>query len=533
MYKTTVASHFIFCITGLISVITLLSCSSAAPKQELEADDFTLKIIGINDFHGQILPKNDEGGMYKLSAHLLQAIESTSDYSFVLHAGDHVGASPAESALLQDEPSISFLNIMSQYCIDTREKTCQVIGTAGNHEFDEGSAEMMRLLQGGNHQKGPFLGAQWAGANYKMLSANVIDQETKTPLLLPYVVHNVNGVDIGFVGLTLDSTPELVVPGAVDNLVFEDQAEVANHFVKVLQEQGVNTIVIIVHDGTEADYYSGHTKQKVGIDTSSPFGNFLAKLPNAVDLVVTGHSHNFTNAYFTRDDGTQLLVTQAFSSGRAYADITLTINAVSKDVTASVAQVMLANDAPTVSLSAGALDTLSKLQHLIANAVDYAKTYTQAYISIYKPSVNDIPLGQFIANSHQYSLQTDMAIMNKGGVRADLKAGELVWGDLFAIQPFSNQLVVREYTGEQLLNLIDTKQYWSSDVGIDENGQISLRGKSIEVDRKYTVGGNNYIMNSTRFSVGKQVRLGGLDIDATVAYIKRLDTPFNLQDIPR
>ena len=533
MYKPTVASRFIFYITCFLSVTTLLSCSSVAPKQEVKADDFTLKIIGINDFHGQVLPKDDKGGMYNLSAHLLQAIESTSDYSFVLHAGDHVGASPAESALLQDEPSISFLNTLSQYCIDTREQTCQVIGTAGNHEFDEGSAEMMRLLQGGNHQKGPFLDAQWAGANYKMLSANVIDQETKAPLLPSYVVHKVNGVDIGFIGLTLDSTPELVVPGAVENLVFEDQAEVANHVVKVLQEQGVNAIIIIVHDGTEADYYSGNTKQKVGIDTLSQFGTFLSKLPNTVDLVVTGHSHNFTNAYFTRNNGTPLLVTQAFSSGRAYADITLTMNTVSKDVTASVAQVMLVNDAPTASLSIGATATLGKLQRLIGDAVDYAQTYTQAYISIYKPSANDIPLGQFIANSHQYSLQTDMAIMNKGGVRADLKAGELVWGDLFAVQPFSNQLVVREYTGEQLLRLIDDKQYWSSDVVIEESGQMILRGKPIELGHTYTVGGNNYIMNSAGFSVGKHVRLGGLDIDATVDYIKRLDAPFNLRDTPK
>lgn len=532
MYTSPVINRFIFCITCLFGVFTLVSCSDTALKQAAEADSFTLKILGINDFHGQVLPKNNEGGMYNLSANLLQAIESTSDYSFILHAGDHVGASPAESALLQDEPSISFLNVISQYCMDTREQTCQVIGTAGNHEFDEGSQEMMRLLEGGNHAKGPFLDAQWRGADYKMLSANVIDKETNTSLLPPYAVHNVNGVDVGFIGLTLDSTPKLVLPGSVDHLVFEDQAEVANHYVKVLQNKGVNAIVIIVHDGTQADYYSGKTKHMASIDTASPFGRFLAKLPSAVDLIVTGHSHNFTNAYFTRDDGSQLLVTQAFSSGRAYANITLTINKTLNDVTESVAEVIRVNGAPTASLSTGAMATLGNLQGLIDKTVDYAQVYTQAHINIYKPSANDIPLGQFIADSHQYSLQTDIGIMNKGGVRAELNAGEIVWGGVFAVQPFGNVLVVREYTGAQLLHLIDDKQYWSSDVVIDENSQIMWRGKPIEVDRKYTMGGNNYIMNSKEFSVGKQVRLGGLDIDVLVDYIKRLETPFNLQNTP-
>jgi len=516
-----------------IVALALSSCANTPNIKEAKEDSFTVQVLGINDFHGQILPKNNEGGMYQLSAHLLKSIESTSDHSFILHAGDHVGASPAESALLQDEPSISFLNTLSQFCINSRNEKCHVIGTAGNHEFDEGSPEMMRLLKGGNHHKGPFLEAQWQGAEYTNMSANVIDKETGRGLLPPYVVHTVNGVDIGFIGLTLDYTPELVVPGAVDNLVFEDQAEVAQRYVQVLKSQGINAIVIIVHDGTRDEYYAGDTQASSGIDVESKFGKFLAKLPASVDLVVTGHSHRFTNAFFTRNDGSQLLVTQAFSSGRAYADITLTINTASKDVTHSVAQVILANDAPTSSLSESAFASLSKLEALIDDSVGYAQAYTQKRINVYAPAQGEKALGQFIADSHQYNLQSDMAVMNRGGVRASIQAGELRWGELFAVQPFGNQLVVREYTGEQLLSVIDSTQHWSSDVSIAEDGQIKFQSQPLELSRTYTVGGNNYIMNSESFKIGKQIRIGGLDIDATVEYIESLKTPFSLMDSPQ
>lgn len=532
MFKPTGASRLFFCSVLFISTLTISACVNTNAVTTNKADNFTLKVFGINDFHGQILPKNEQGGMYNLGAHLLQAIEGTSDRSFILHAGDHVGASPAESALLQDEPAISFLNTISQYCANAQQDNCEVIGTLGNHEFDEGSHEMMRLLQGGNHHKGPFLEAQWLGAQYKMLSANVVDKKTDSLLLPPYVVQEVNGVDIGIIGLTLDTTPELVVPGAVDNLIFEDQAQVATRYIETLQKQGVNAIIIVVHDGTGDDYYAGDTQQSTTIDKASRFGKFLSKLPNTVDLVVSGHSHRFTNAYFTRPNGSQLLVTQAFSSGRAYADITLTIDKDSRDVSNSVAQVIRTDDAPSSSLSAAAIAALTKLDTLITASHEYAQAYTQTVINVYKPSSQEIPLGQFIADSHKYALKTDLAIMNRGGVRAGLKPGELTWGELFAVQPFGNHLVERQYTGKQLLSLIDTANFWSSNVAISANDKVSINGESIDTERFYTVAGNNYIMNSTAFAVGKQVRLGDLDMEATLEYIKGLKTPFNLNDTP-
>lgn len=520
-------------------LFVLTGCSSATDKTAALATPnsdspmpFTVQVLGINDFHGQVLPNNTRGGMYNLAAHLIKAIESTEDHTFIVHAGDHVGASPAESALSQDEPSISFLNYVAEYCKTGRDASCHVLGTAGNHEFDEGTPEMLRLLNGGNHVKGPFLDAQWHGATYPTLSANVFDRNTGKLILPPYIIHEVNGVPIGFIGLTLDYTPDLVVPGMVDDLRFVDQALVAKRYVDLLQQQGIESIVIVVHDGAGDKYYSGSTQNTARIDKHSPFGQFLAQLPNAVDLVVTGHSHRFTNAYFTRKGVPDLLVTQAFSSGRAYADITLTINPTSQDVTQARATVHFANDAPTDSVSTTGKQTLAHIETLIANAVDYAKTYTDAIIGTYQPTADEPPLGQFIANSHHAILQTDMAIMNSGGVRASLQPGPITWGDLFAVQPFNNQLVVRQFTGAQLQTLINERHYWSSNVVLENEGNILWQGQTLNADQTYTVGGNAYIMNSKAFAVGKLLRVGELDIDATRAYIQSLGPVFSYNSLP-
>ena len=519
-------------ICTFIVVFLISSCASTSQQRSQDEATFTLQVLGINDFHGQVLPKQERGGMRNLAAHLLAATESTSDHTFILHAGDHVGASPAESALLQDEPSITFLNYMADFCQNHQQETCYVIGTAGNHEFDEGTPEMLRLLHGGVHAKGPFLEPSWAGAKYTNLSANVFARDSGQLILPPYVIQQVNGVEIGIIGLTLDYTPDLVVPGTVDDLYFADQAKVAQRYVTLLEEQGINAIIIVVHDGTRDKYYRGATRTNSRIDKNSKFGQFLSQLPTAVDLVVTGHSHRFTNAYFSRKNAPSLLVTQAFSSGRAYADITLTIDPAVQDITQASAEVIFANADPDLVLSSAAEATLQKVDNLISSAVSFAQAYTEQVIGTYTPKANEADLGVFIANSHKTILQTDIGIMNKGGVRATIKAGPVKWGDLFAVQPFNNPLVVREYTGAQLLSLSNDSQHWSSNITQRSNGSILWQGKALDPKRKYTVGGNAYIMNSERFAVGKLLRVDVLDIDATVAYIQSLGGEFHLSSQP-
>lgn len=517
----------------LISFGSLLIFGCVNTPKTTPKENFTVQLLGINDFHGQVLPLKDRGGMYNLSHHLLGAIESTNDASFILHGGDHVGASPAESALLQDEPAIDFLNIISTHCQVHRDNTCHIIGTAGNHEFDEGSEEMLRLLTGGNHAKGPFIHTPWKGANYKTLSANVVYEDSQELLLEPYVIHKVNGVDIGFIGITLDITPRLVVPGIVGDLEFKNQADIVNEYTNLLQQQGIESIVVIVHDGTRADYYEGPTKVNSTIPLDSKFGQFLQALPNAVDVVVTGHSHRFTNAYFEKPNGEKMLVTQSFANGRAYADITVTINPQTKDIVASSAEIIITKpENIRGQLSAKASDTLLQIRELIQQSSEYTQKITQQVINTYQPIDDEISLGNFIADAHKFILKTDVAVMNRGGVRAALLAGDVTWGQLFAIQPFDNALIVRRYTGEQLLDLIARGNYWSKEIVIKNDEKITLNGTAIDKNKTYTVGGNSYLMNGKAHSIGELVSTHGQDIDALVDYIRLLPTPFNLLDSP-
>ena len=523
-------SPTVITVIAIISSVFISACTTQ-PKPVNAAPDFTVQLLGINDFHGQVLPKDGMGGMYYLASHLIQAINSTDEHTFVLHAGDHVGASPAESALLQDEPAIEFLNILSSYCHVYRQDTCQIIGTAGNHEFDEGSDELLRLFNGGNHENGPFI-ETWQGANYLTLSANVIDQETQDLLLKPYTIQVVNDVTIGFIGITLDSTPELVVPGIVNNLTFQNQSLAVAKTVSELQSQAVEAIVVIIHDGTEAEYYQGSTLEQVGIPKESLFGQFLSELPGAVDLVVTGHSHEFTNAYVENSQGKKMLVTQAYSSGEAYADISITINPESKDVVASSAEIILVDKAHNGALNKGANNTLRRIQRLIAQAADFAQQYTQKVLNFYEPSEGEAPLGQFIADSHRYMLNTDIAVMNDGGVRAELEPGEITWGELFAVQPFNNSMMIRRYSGAQLATLIDSEHYWSSEVSTDASQYVTINDAPIDMDAQYTVAGNAYIMSTDAFKVGELIFTDNIDVVMTSEYIKRLPTPFNFNDTP-
>ncbi|MBO1254429.1 bifunctional metallophosphatase/5'-nucleotidase [Alteromonas sp. 5E99-2] len=498
-------------------------------------DTFVVKVLGINDFHGQVLPDDGEGGMQQLGPALLQSLATDQRPTFILHGGDQVGASPAESSLLQDEPSIQFLNLINSYCQQYRLFRCQVLGTAGNHEFDEGSEEMLRLLHGGIHAKGPFLDTHWQGANYKTLSANVIDKSTNSLLLEPYSIQKVNGVGIGIIGISLDTTPVEVTRGTVDNLVFVDQTEAVERYAAVLQKKGVETIIVIVHDGDESNtnYYSGETQDDNFIPLNSHFGQFVKKLPDSIDLVVSGHSHFFTNAYVTTDTGNKLLVTQAYSKGRAYADIELTINKVSGDVENASAKIVKLDANTSYSLSEAETLQTNKIDLLVKAATNFALRYTATFINSYSPVEKQNSLGTFIADSHRYGLKTDVGVMNEGGVRAELKGGDVTWGDIYAIQPFGNSLMVRLYSGKQLKQLVSTVHFWSSNLVVSDNGNITLDGKTIVDTNVYSVAGNNYVMNLPLFDEGEWVSSNGNDLDETINYIKHLPTPFNLTSKPK
>ncbi len=283
-----------------------------------------VRLLGINDFHGQLpagrkVGSRPVGSAGVLAAWLKAAEAGDEDRTLIVHAGDQVGASPPASALLQDEPAVSFLNLLAnRWChtLDSGEAApgdpggddgvddavepwmnprCNMVGSVGNHEFDEGRAELLRLLGGGNHPKGPFLEDPWRGARYPTLAANVVDAQTGRPVLPPYVVKQVDGAPIGFIGLVLKETPTIVTPTGVAGLKFLDEADTANAYVQKLKKRGVHAIVILIHQGGSQKSYTGSTSPAAGAVTG-PIVDIVKRLDDEVDVVVSGHTHQFTNA---------------------------------------------------------------------------------------------------------------------------------------------------------------------------------------------------------------------------------------------
>ena len=232
-----------------------LVATAAVPAQAHGKDPspktVTVNLIAFNDFHGAIDPPTGSGGLVNGTPaggveYLATAVkklraeqEQESRYSFTVAAGDLVGASPLVSAAFHDEPTVDEMNALG---LD--------VTSVGNHEFDEGVTELQRLQFGGCH---PVDGCQdgdpFAGAHYPMLAANVVYKKSNLPILAPFTIKNVNGVKVGFVGMTLEGTPGIVNPAGISNVKFLDEATTANFYARALRLLGVKSLVLLLHEG--------------------------------------------------------------------------------------------------------------------------------------------------------------------------------------------------------------------------------------------------------------------------------------------
>src|SRR5262245_53908674 len=321
-------------------VLWLQACADVSPEststigQSGDQQDVVIKILAINDFHGHLSTDRRTGqrpmGGAAVLASYLRAAQAGDwpERTFIVHAGDHVGASPPVSALLQDEPAIMFLNLLAnEFCtVENRlHPRCNLVGVPGNHEFDEGLGELLRMLNGGNHRSGPFIESPYSGALFPYTAANVVLAQTGQTLLPSYVVKSVKGIQIGFVGAVLAETNTLVPPIGVSGLRFTEEVEAINQAVHELQERGVRAIVVLIHQGGAQEPYDGPIRRESQVQ--GPIVDIVSRLDEAVDLVVSGHTHQFTNALVRTRSGKGVLVTQAYSDGTAYAEIQLRLDA--------------------------------------------------------------------------------------------------------------------------------------------------------------------------------------------------------------
>lgn len=514
-----------------------------------------VQILGFNDFHGQLstgrrVGNRPVGSAPVLAAYLASAQAGSEDRTLIVHAGDHVGASPAASALLQDEPSITFLNMLSNAHCDGADKLaprCNLAATLGNHEFDEGREETLRLLDGGNHAEGPFLEDPYAGARFPYVSANVVDAQSGKPILPPYVIKRVEGMPIAFIGATLKGTPGIVTPTGVAGVAFLDEAEAINRYIPDLHAQHVKAIVVLIHQGGRQGVYGGATASGAGL-VSGEIVDIVRRLHDDVDVVVSGHAHAFTNVLVPNQNGKPILVTQAFSAGTAYADIDLHIDRATRDVVAKSAAVITtcADAGPGLMPDADIARLVSAAEAKVAPLVNRVVAIAAAPITGTQNAAGESALGDLIADAQRAAMGTDFAFMNPGGIRADIEAGEVTWGDLFTVQPFGNSLVKMTLSGRQIYDLLNQQwlgqpyprrlqvsgltYVWDAAAAVgDRIVEVRKDDQPIDPAAAYTVTVNSFLAaggdNFTVLTQGTDREGGPVDLDALIDYLGALPQP--------
>jgi len=568
----------------LCLAMTGLASSSQAP---LENETLEVQILAINDLHGALEPPSGTvtvgrdsecqpvsvaAGGAEYLATALKGLIATNPETVLVSAGDNIGASPLLSGLFHDEPTIEALSMMGfEY------------SAVGNHEFDEGAAELFRTQYGCCHaETGCQDGDRFVGAGYSYLAANVVNETTGETIFPPYAVRNISGVPVAFIGVSLSSTPAVVVPSGVAGLKFIDEADAINGCVQALKEEGVETMVVLIHNGALA---SGLPNE--GMLPCEPLEDIINRTSDEVDLFITGHSHQ---AYVATVDGR--VVTQAGSQGKFITDIDLVISPATRDVVEVRAKnVAVTRDVPKDPAISKLLEKYEILLGPLTNEVIGSIT---ADISRNASESGESPLGDLICDAQLWATsgngnETDgidddgdgevegevdgdadggadgageaggsgavVAIINPGGIRTDLifddiageeQPGEVTYQEAFNIQPFDNSLIVLTLTGEEIDSVLEEQfdnpaegqnrilqvssgfsYVWSRSAPAGERVDISgikIDGVPIDPEGTYRVAANAFLAEGgdgfATFSQGVDRVCAVTDLEALVRYMK-------------
>ncbi|CAN7233872.1 bifunctional metallophosphatase/5'-nucleotidase [Terrabacter sp. LjRoot27] len=534
---------------------------------------FPIQILSFNDFHGNLEPPSgssariltsagnvDAGGVEYLATHLKQARVGHAN-TVTVAAGDMVGASPLLSAAFHDEPTVEALNDLGL------EATA-----VGNHEFDEGYKELQRLQSGGclddgagaNNQNSCPAGT-FTGAKFQYLAANVIEKASGKTILPPYWVKKFNGAKIGFIGMTLKDTPSIVTAAGVAGLEFTDEVETANALVPVLKEQGVNAIVVLVHQGgtpPASTAYDYTCKGGGTLSADSPIIPIVKNLDPAIDMVISGHTHQPYVCAIPDSAGVPRLVTSASSFGRLYNDTEVTYDRRTSDIVRpteadSVNNIVTRSVAPDAAATA----LITKYKELVKAIASKIIGTISADIVRAQNAAGESPLGDLIADAQlaDPSVITGgqtpvVAFMNPGGIRTDLayansKYGEapgaVTYEEAFNVQPFNNYLVSMNLTGQQIYDVLNQQRTgknagsaakmlqvnkgltytWSTATQMVVDGTVAVNGTPVDKAASYRIVTNNFLSdggdNFPAFQGGTGKYFGGLDIDAFANYLAK------------
>lgn len=523
-----------------------------------------IQILGVNDFHGALdtpssSPLGKIGGADYLATNLNNTeatflaanglADNSASNSIRVQAGDMVGASPAVSGLLQDEPTIKVLNRMKFE-----------IGTLGNHEFDEGLAEFKRILDGGDTSDFNEITQNYnhEASDMSIVVANVVNKsDGAVPYgFKPYEIKNMGGVDVGFIGVVTTEIPSLVLANHIQNFNFLDEAETIAKYSAELQAKGVNAIVVLSHVPalTPGNPTNGEgAVSGAAVDMINKVNQIAPN--NSVDLVLAGHNHQYTNG---KVGNTRLV--QSYNNGKAYSNVTGVLNKTTKDFEAT----------PNAEIKYNLQDVTP--DSAVRSVIDEAYSLVNPVIS--KPigkmdsavltrdtnADNESPLGNLITDGQremakQAGIPVDFAMTNNGGIRADLvgtaASGSyaVTWGAAQAVQPFGNILQVVELSGADIIEALNqqydesekyflqisglTYTYTKNDAGEKRVVDVMKEdGTKLDTAATYRVVINDFLFGGgdsfSAFTKGKQVDVIDPDTDTFINYIQsqsKLVTP--------
>ena len=537
-------------ITRILPILAaLLALLYAASRSVAEAaDTVDVRILAINDLHGHLRPPPGgiriadpdnktkkvavpAGGVEHMATLVKQLRQGAKNTIFVA-AGDLIGASPFLSAMFHDEPTIESLSMMGLE-----------VASVGNHEFDEGKDELLRMQNGGCHPTDNCQGPHpFLGAKFRYLAASTVETGTGKTILPPYEIKQFQGVPVAFIGLTLKGTPNLVSPVSVAGLEFRDEADTVNALVPELRARGVEAIIVLIHEG---GFPAGDYNECPGI--SGPIVDIVKKFDHAVDVVISGHTHQ---AYVCEIDGR--LVTSGDKYGTIVSTIDLKLDSVTRDVISAKADNIIvrtgvdARDPEQTAL----LQSYEKFAAPVANRLAGSITET---LSRAPNDAGESPLGDIVADAQLAATSADanggavIAFTNPGGVRTDIpkkEQGGVTYADVFASQPFRNQLVTLTLTGMQIKNMLEQQWLdpkrprvlqvskgfnyaWDNAKPYGDRiiaDRMSLHGQRIDPATSYRVTVNNFLaVGGDGFTVLKEgvaQQFGVYDVDALYAYFQ-------------
>lgn len=513
-----------------------------------------VRVMSINDLHGNLEPPAGTtsgtvvpdgggtavpaGGAAYLATHV-KDLEAEAENSVLLSTGDSVGASPLISALFRDEPTVAVLNEMGVKAM-----------ALGNHELDEGYAELLRLQRGGCHPvDGCQFRDQFTGMDFPVLGANVYLKRSGLPALRPFKVVRSGGQSVGVIGATLEDLPSVVLAEGIKDLRFGDEVSAINRTSKLLQRLGVKSQVVLIHQGDTPTANTGPN----GCNVTGGPGYTIAKNVSAnVDAVFLAHSHMQYNCVVDDPRGNPRPVIQGLSFGRLVSVVDLQIDPRTRDVIRKKTKAHNEIVTRTVTPDPTVQDIIEEASTKSAPLANRPIGTITADLVGARNSSAETALGNVIADAQLAATRQNgaqIAITNPGGIRTDLTYasssvgegdGVVTYGEAFAVQPFGNVMQTVTMTGAQLDAALE-QQFRTGDTRItlqiskslsytmtpanpmgSRVSNLRLNGAAITDSGSYRVSINNFLAGGgdgfTVFTQATDVTGGPVDLDALVDY---------------